>query len=190
MSGHSKWSQIKHKKGAADQKKGQLFSKLSKLISIAAKKGADPAVNFELKNTIEKARSFNMPSDNIEKAIKRASDKGAAMLEEIRVEAVGPGSSAFIIEAVTDNRNRTMGELKNILKDYDVKLVHPNSILWMFDPEPLPSASYGAGKKGQKFLPKTPIRIDDQALNEKLSQFREKLDEHDDVKEIYSNIVS
>lgn len=175
MSGHSKWSQIKHKKGTADQKKGQLFSKLSKLISIAAKKGADPAVNFELKNAIEKARSFNMPSDNIEKAIKRASDKGAAMLEEIRVEAVGPGSSAFIIEAVTDNRNRTISELKNILKDYNVKLVQPNSILWMFD------------KKESVFVPKTPIVITDQTMKEKIEKFLEEVLNHEDVKEAYSN---
>lgn len=177
MSGHSKWKQIKHKKGAADQKKGQLFSKLSKLISIAAKKGADPALNFELKNTIEKARSFNVPSDNIEKAIKRASEKEAAALEEIRIGAIGPNSVGFIVQAITDNRNRTIGEIKNILKNYNIKMVQPGALLWMFE------------KKGSGFMAKAPIAITDQPLKEKINKFLQEISEHDDVKEIYSNLT-
>ena len=100
MSGHSKWSQIKHKKGVADQKKGQLFSKLSKVISMAARRGIDQVMNIELKNAVEKAREASMPKENIERAIKRVSDKNIAQLEELTIEAVGPESLALIITAV------------------------------------------------------------------------------------------
>src|SRR3989344_4091336 len=121
MSGHSKWSQIKHKKGVADQKKGRIFSKLSKVISMAARRGPDPAMNMELKNAIEKAKEASMPKENIERAIKRVSDKNAAQLEDLVIEAIGPESLALIITAITDNKNRTMGEVKNILSEYNYK---------------------------------------------------------------------
>ena len=108
MSGHSRWSQIKHKKGANDKKRAQLFSKLSKLISLAARKGANPETNMELKNAIEQARSFDVPNDNIERAIKKASDKSATQLEELSIEAIGPGGIALKIKAITDHSNRTI----------------------------------------------------------------------------------
>src|SRR3989344_3701140 len=107
MSGHSKWSQIKRQKVIADQKKGQLFSKLSKVISIAARRGTDPSMNVELKNAIEKAKEASMPKENIEKAIKRVADKNAAQLEDLVIEAIGPESLALIFTAITDNKNRT-----------------------------------------------------------------------------------
>src|SRR3989344_7105428 len=98
MSGHSKWSQIKHKKGVSDQKKGQLFSKLAKKISLAAKVGTDPASNYKLQSVIEEARTFNMPKENIERAVKRASEKDAAALNEFVIQAMGPSGVAIIIE--------------------------------------------------------------------------------------------
>lgn len=178
MSGHSKWSQIKHRKGIADQKRGQLFSKFSKLISIAARKGADPVANIDLKNAIEKARTFNMPSDSIERAIKKAGEKDAAQLEEIQIEAIGPNSMGFIIQAITDNRNRTIGEIKNILKNYDIKMVQPGALLWMFE------------KKGTEFIPKIPIKITDNGIKNKIYKFLEELDDHQDIKEVYTNMSS
>lgn len=175
MSGHSKWSQIKHKKGAADQKRGQLFSKLSKMISIAARKGINLEANIELKNAIEKAKTFNMPNDNIERAIKRVGDKDIAQLDTLQIEALGPDSSAFIIEAITDNRNRTIAEIKNIFKNYDVKMVPQNSIMWMFS------------KTGGNFTPTNPVGISED-LKTKIANFLEELDNHEDIKEIYYNI--
>src|SRR5215510_12041646 len=110
MAGHSKWSSIKHKKGAADAKRGKLFSKLSRAIIVAAKEGgADPASNLALQNAIEKARSYSMPKDNIERAIQRGSGAGAdaAAFETVVYEGYGPEGVAVLVEALTDNRNRT-----------------------------------------------------------------------------------
>ena len=116
MSGHSKWSQIKHRKEIIDQKRGQLFSKISKVISLAAKGGINPETNSELKNALTKARAMNLPNDNILKAINRASDK-SDRLEELSIEAIGPGNIALKIRVVTDNRNRTIAEIKKILEE-------------------------------------------------------------------------
>ena len=172
MSGHSKWSQIKRQKGVADQKKGQLFSKLSKVISIATRKGADPEMNMELKNAIEKARAANMPKDNIERAIKRVSDKGATQLEELTIEAIGPESLAIIITAITDNKNRTMGKVKKILTEFGFKL---GSVMWAFT------------KQGQEFVPQYPIDNLSEETRNKLEKLFEKLDGNEDIQEIYDN---
>lgn len=133
MSGHSKWSQIKHKKGLTDQKRGQLFGKLGKIISIAARAGADPAFNPKLQGVIDRARLANMPSDNIERAIKRASDKDSTQLSEMKIEAIGPGSVAIIINTVTDSENRTLNAIKTILSKNGARMVAENSLDWMFD---------------------------------------------------------
>jgi len=132
MSGHSKWSTIKHKKALTDQKKGQLFSKLSKIISIAAKDGPDPVFNSKLKNAIEKAKSVNMPNANIDKAIKRITDKGATQLKEVQFEIIGPGQVVIIVEAITDNSNRTLGDIRSILTKHDSKLAERGAIAWNF----------------------------------------------------------
>src|SRR3989344_300823 len=108
MSGHSKWSQIKHQKGVADAKKGQLFSKIGKLISVAAKQGLDPTSNIKLQGAIERAKAINMPKENIERAIKRATDKDALSLQHVSIHALTHASIALIIEAITDNSNRTI----------------------------------------------------------------------------------
>jgi YebC/PmpR family DNA-binding regulatory protein len=116
MSGHSKWSTIKRKKGAQDAKRGALFSKLARQIEIAARHGSDPETNFRLKLAIQKARAANMPNTNIEKAIKKGSgeDKSVSQLEEVSYEGIGPGNIAVIVHALTDNKNRTVSELRHI----------------------------------------------------------------------------
>ena len=115
MSGHSKWSTIKRAKGLKDAKRGAVFTRVGNLIAIAARSGTDPAMNSALAMAIEKAKEVNMPAANIQRAIDRASDKNAAALEEIVYEAMGPGGIAIVIEAATDNRNRTFPELKNMI---------------------------------------------------------------------------
>jgi len=116
MSGHSKWSTIKRKKGALDAKRGALFTKIVKIIEVAARGGADPTMNFKLKLAIQKAKSVNVPSTTIDKAIKKGSgqDKEASRLEEITYEGLGPGNVAVVIQALTDNKNRTVADLRNI----------------------------------------------------------------------------
>lgn len=134
MSGHSKWSQIKHKKGIADKKKAKIFSKISRMISIAAKNGNDPQANPKLRLAIEKARQVNMPKATIERAIKKASNlEKEENLEEINIEGFGPYGVALIIEAITDNKNRTLAEIRNILSKYNGKLASEGSVKWLFD---------------------------------------------------------
>lgn len=134
MSGHSKWAQIKHKKAASDAKKGNLFSKLSRMITVIAKRGSDPAMNPSLRMAIEKARGFSLPQSNIERAIEKAEEKtDAEGLEEVLYEAYGPGGSAVLIEGITDNKNRTTAEIKHILSDHDGKLAEKGTVLWLFE---------------------------------------------------------
>src|SRR5665647_980861 len=115
MSGHSKWSTIKREKGAKDAKRGAVFTKIGNMIAIAARTGIDPNMNSNLAMAIEKAKQANMPAVNIQRAIDRAADKNAAVLEEITYEGMGPGGVGIIIETATDNRNRTFPEVKNVL---------------------------------------------------------------------------
>ncbi len=136
MSGHSKWSSIKHKKGAADAKRGKLFSKLSRAIIVAAKEGgADPAANLALQNAVEKARSYSMPKDNIERAIAKGAgtDAGAEQFETVMYEGYGPSGVAVIVEALTDNRNRTAGEVRHLFAKNDGNLGASGAVLWLFE---------------------------------------------------------
>jgi YebC/PmpR family DNA-binding regulatory protein len=136
VSGHSKWSSIKHKKGAADAKRGKLFSKLSRAIIVAAKEGgADPAGNLALQNAIEKARSYSMPKDNIERAIARGSgqDADASAFETIVYEGYAPGGVAVIVEALTDNRNRTASDVRHVFTKNDGSLGESGSVAWLFE---------------------------------------------------------
>lgn len=175
MSGHNKWSQIKHKKGASDAKKGKIFGKLVRLISIAARNNPDPRANPQLKSAIDQAREVNMPNENIERAIKKVSDKDAAQLEELHLEALGPGGSALIITAISDNRNRTIGEIKTLLMKLDTKLVNQGSLAWMF------------AKSGREWVPTSPITLnEDDSL--KLEKILEALDDHDDVQDVFTNV--
>lgn len=135
MSGHSHWSQIRHRKELTDAKRGKIFSKLSKLISVAARaKGGDPETNPGLRMMIDKARSFNMPQENIERAVKRGTGEIEGIkFEEFTLEAFGPAGLALIIEGTTDNKNRTLAEIKNILLAQGGKLAQPGSVLWLFE---------------------------------------------------------
>ncbi len=132
MSGHSKWAQIKHKKALTDQRRGQLFGKLAKAIAVAARGNPDPATNARLQTAIEKARQANMPNDNIVRAIKRTTDTSAVQLQELQVEVVAPGNVAIIVSAITDNKNRTLAELRSIAKDHGAHLAQEGSLMWMF----------------------------------------------------------
>ena len=136
MSGHSKWSSIKHKKGAADAKRGQLFTKLTRALIVAAKDGGpDPAANLALQNAIEKARAASMPKDNIERAIARGSGTGAdaAAYEHISYEGYGPGGVAVYVDVLTDNRNRTAGEVRHIFARHDGNLAESGAVAWLFE---------------------------------------------------------
>jgi YebC/PmpR family DNA-binding regulatory protein len=136
LSGHSKWSSIKHKKGAADAKRGQLFSKLSKAIIVAAKNGGgDPANNLALQNAIEKAKSYSMPKDNIDRAIAKGSgaDADADAFESIMYEGYGPEGVAVIVEALTDNRNRTAADVRHLFSKNGGNLGTDGSVSWQFD---------------------------------------------------------
>jgi YebC/PmpR family DNA-binding regulatory protein len=134
MSGHSKWASIKHKKGAADAKRGKTFSKLAKVIMLSAKMGGgDPSTNFSLRLAIDKARSANMPKDNIERAIKRGTGEGSEsiQLETALYEVMGPGGSAILVQALTDNKNRTYGNLRTIVNKRGGNI--EGKVLWMFN---------------------------------------------------------
>lgn len=135
MSGHSKWSTIKRQKGAADIKRGQVFTKMGNAITIAVREGggADPTTNFKLRLAIEQARSVNMPKDNIQRAIDRGLGKGGAgQLESVLYEGYGPGKVALIVEATTDNRNRTTSEVKNTIERNGGNFATPGAVSWMF----------------------------------------------------------
>jgi YebC/PmpR family DNA-binding regulatory protein len=136
VSGHSKWSSIKHKKGAADAKRGQLFSKLSRAIIVAAKEGGgDPANNLSLQNAIEKAKSYSMPKDNIDRAIAKGSgaDADAAAFETIVYEGYGPEGIAVIVEALTDNRNRTAADVRHLFSKHGGNLGATGAVAWQFE---------------------------------------------------------
>ena len=134
MSGHSKWHTIKHKKGAADAKRGKIFTRLIKELTVAARNGGgDPGMNPRLRTIIAAAKEVNMPADNIKKAIQRGTGELPGIsYEEITYEAYGPGGSALIIETLTDNKNRTVGEVRHTLEKHGGNLGSSNSVAWMF----------------------------------------------------------
>lgn len=136
MSGHSKWSTIKRKKGAADAKRGAIFTRLAREIVIAAREGGgDPETNFRLRLAVDKARAENMPKDNIERAIRRGSgeDKDAAAFEQITYEGYAPHGVAVMVEAVTDNRNRTVSDLRHAFTKAGGNMAEPGAVGWQFD---------------------------------------------------------
>jgi len=135
MSGHSHWKKVKHKKSITDTKRGQVFSKMARVLAIAAREGgADPETNSKLRLAIEQAKAINLPKDNIERAIKKGSGElEGVRLEEVLFEAYGPGGIALIIEGITDNKNRTLGEVKQILQQHNGKLAGEGSVKWLFE---------------------------------------------------------
>ncbi len=135
MSGHSKWATIKRKKGAADAKRGQMFTKLAREIQFAARQGPDPNFNFRLRLAVDKAKAENMPKDNIERAIRRGAglDRDGAQLEEVSYEGYGPSGVAIYMQVVTDNRNRTVSEIRRMLTRGGGSLGESGSVAWLFE---------------------------------------------------------
>jgi YebC/PmpR family DNA-binding regulatory protein len=136
MSGHSKWSSIKHKKGAADAKRGKLFTKLARAITVAARDGGpDPDGNPALATAVQKAREASMPKDNIQRAIDRGSGVGsdAEAIEQVLFEGYGPGGAAILVEALTDNRNRTSADVRHAFTKHHGSLGEPGSVAWIFE---------------------------------------------------------
>lgn len=155
MSGHSHWATIKHQKGAADVKRGQIFSKMAKLISIAVREGGiDPDKNPKLRLAIEKAKSLNMPKDNVDRAVKKGSGELAEgiQLEETSFEAFGPSGIAVIIETITDNKNRTLSEIKKIFNLTNSKLAGEGSVKWLFNRKGVLIANAGQTGKTKEEL--------------------------------------
>jgi len=136
MSGHSKWSSIKHRKAAVDAKRGQQFTKLARAITVAAREGGgDPDANPALATAIQKARDFSMPKDNIQRAVDRGTGAGtdAAAIERVVFEGYGPGGAAILVEALTDNRNRTSAEVRHAFTKHGGNLGEPGSVAWIFE---------------------------------------------------------
>jgi YebC/PmpR family DNA-binding regulatory protein len=134
MSGHSKWATIKHKKGAADAKRGKIFTRLIKELTVAARAGGgDPAMNPRLRTVLADAKAQNMPAENIKRAIRRGTGEEEGLTyEEVTYEAYGPGGVAILVETLTDNKNRTVGELRHTLTKFGGSLGETNSVAWMF----------------------------------------------------------
>lgn len=140
VAGHSRWAQIKRKKGAEDQKRGQLFTKLAREVTVAAREGGgDPDANFTLRLAMERARAANMPKENIERAIKRGTGelKGEAAFEEVIYEGYGPEGAALVVSCLTDNRNRTVSEVRRTFSRHGGSLAEAGAVTWMFQPRGL-----------------------------------------------------
>lgn len=183
MSGHSHAKKIKHDKELTDQKRGQVFSKMARVISVAVKEGGpNPKTNNKLKVAIEQAKQWNMPKENIERAIKRGTGEIAdEKLEEIIFEAYGPGGAAIIIEGITDNKNRVLGEIKQILSGCNAKLVGEGGVKWMFE------RKINKESNVLEWIPKQEIEVSEKD-KESCQELFEALDENDAVQEIYSNL--
>ncbi|MBP9749956.1 MAG: YebC/PmpR family DNA-binding transcriptional regulator [Candidatus Pacebacteria bacterium] len=174
MSGHSKWSTIKHKKAAADAKKGKEFSKLAKLIIVESKACGGDASSPSLKAIIEKAKAANMPKENIERAVAKGKGSDAGSLLSITYELYGPGGIAILAETLTDNNNRTNQELKHLLSKLGYQLAEPGAASWAFRKE------QGA------WIPTVLIPVSDEDVDG-LEKLVEALEEHDDVQDVYTN---
>jgi YebC/PmpR family DNA-binding regulatory protein len=173
MAGHSHWAGIKHKKEAEDKKRSKIFSKMLAAITAAAKSDPNPEFNPRLRSLIEKAKDAKVPQENIEKAIKRAKESGNAY-EELILEAYGPGSAAILMEAATDNKNRTISEIKSILNELGAKWAESGSVRWAFE------------EKDNKWEAKFKIDLSEEDKN-KLEKLLSELKEQDDILEIYTN---
>ncbi|MBI2013450.1 MAG: YebC/PmpR family DNA-binding transcriptional regulator [Candidatus Colwellbacteria bacterium] len=173
MAGHSKWHQIKHKKGKEDAARARVFSKLANAISAAAKSEPNPDFNPTLRSAIERAKKESMPAENIERAIKRATEAGN--LEEIFIESYGPEGAAIIIEGLTQNKPRSINEIKILMGEHDIKLAAPGSVKWSF------------AKTEDGFTPNFKTDISQDA-KDKITKFIEAAEEREDINSVYANI--
>jgi len=175
MSGHNKWSKIKHKKAATDAKKSKEFGKLARLIAVESKKCGGDVNSPGLRTSIEAARKINMPNDNIDRAVAKGKNDTGADMEDLTFETYGPGGSAIIVETLTDNRNRTNQEIKHLLSKLGYSLAAPGSASWAFT------------KEGMEWKPNSTMELPDDDI-EKLSKLVDELDEHDDVQAVFTNV--
>ncbi|OGG48369.1 hypothetical protein A2678_02955 [Candidatus Kaiserbacteria bacterium RIFCSPHIGHO2_01_FULL_53_31] len=178
MSGHSKWSQIKRQKGVTDIAKSRVFAKYARMITLEAKKAGGQINSPALIAAIARAKAANMPKDNIDRAMAKGTSKDAGSMEQLQCEAYGPGGTAILIEALTDNKNRTVQELKHLLSRNGVELAAPGSASWAFSKFP----------EGC-LVPNEPLMELGEADEEKLGVILTALDEHDDVQEVYTNAL-
>lgn len=235
MAGHSRWAQVKHKKAASDQKRGERFSKISRLITMAVKSGGvNPSENFKLRDAMEKAKSEGMGGDTVERAIERGLGGGGAQeLSEALYEGYGPGGTAILIQVLSDNLNRTNHELRKIVEEHGGKLVSPGAVSWMFEPKVVVDLELAPGdpeeqelsiidagaeeiERGQdrmvaivnperfpelrqtlsgktailgsalEYVPRSRIKVEDR-IKDQITALVEKLDQHNDVHEVYTN---
>jgi YebC/PmpR family DNA-binding regulatory protein len=174
MSGHSKWAQIKRQKGANDSARAQIWSKLSRRITVESKKAGGDASAANVRTAIDAAKAANMTKETIERAVAKGSSAEASTLDSIVYESYGPGGAALVIDALTDNRNRTVQEIKHLLSKRGILLAAPGSALWAFD------------KTADGYSPKTAITLSE-ADDASLMKIMEELDAHDDVQDVYTN---
>jgi len=174
MAGHSKWAKLKHVKGKTDAQKAKLFSKLVRFITIEIKKAKGDRNAAGVRTAIEKAKAANMPTDNIERALAKASGEGA-QVEQVVYEAYGPGGCALVIEAYTDNRNRTVQELKHLLALHGGTLANPGAAAWAFQKN--------AEGKLEAMMP---IELSDEDA-QKMAELSDALEDHEDINDVYTN---
>jgi len=188
MSGHSKWKTIKHKKGLQDARRGQMFTKLARAITVAAQKGGpDVEANPMLRTAVEKARQFSMPKDNIQRAIERgAGSAGSAGFEELTLEGYGPEGVALVVTTLTASRNRTIQEIRKIFERHGGSLGEQGSAAYVFRAASRPATESNIGLKDPE-NPLFEVRIEDKAKAEKVLGLVEALDEHDDVQNVLAN---
>lgn len=173
MSGHNKWSKIKHKKGATDAARSKVFSKHSRLITMEVKKAGGHKDSANVLAAVERAKKDSMPKDAIERALAKGAGDGANAMEEVLYEGYGPGGVPLLIEAVTDNNNRTAPEIRHIFSKAGLDLGVPGSAMWAFT------------KGDVGYTPNSAVELDDEA-GAKLADFIEKLEEQDDVTDVYT----
>lgn len=174
MSGHNKFSKIKHKKAASDAAKSKVFSKMSKLIIMESKKANGDVTSPGLATAIENAKKENMPKDTIERAVKKGADNDTATMDPVTYECYGPGGSAIVIEALTDNKNRTAAEIRHILSKNGLELAAPGAASWAFT------------KDGTDWVPNQTMPLSEED-KEKLENLIETLNENDDVNDVFTN---
>jgi len=176
MSGHNKWSKIKHKKASSDAQKSKVFGKLARLITVESKKVGGDINSPALRAAIDKAKAVNMPADNIDRAVKKGMGTDAGSMEALVYEAYGPGGCALIIESLTDNRNRTSQEIKHVLSKNGSSLAERGAASWAFE------------KNSGGWSPTTTVPLSD-SDGETLSRLIEEIEENDDVQDVYTNAV-
>lgn len=174
MSGHNKWSKIKHKKAATDAQKSRIFSKHSRLISMESRAAHGLVTSPSLAAAIERAKKDSMPKENIDRAVAKGKDADGASLQEVLFEAFGPGGVAILITAVTDNNNRTAPEIKNLFVKAGYQLGSPGSAAWAFN------------KTEHGYVPTMPLELSE-SDGEKLSTLIEHIEENDDVLDVYTS---